>query len=73
MINLTNDEVLLIIDEMKIYLENLHYGDVCEEVWNCPSNHFDCNSDIEDVFMVQSIINKLLDNIRKEINNGRLR
>ena len=60
-LNLTNEESLLIFTDQSETLEGVHVGltDKCDSFSECPAKHFE-GMDIEDIFIRQSIMKKIM-------------
>ncbi len=60
MIDFTDDELNMVYEDQRSSLENVHAGDECNNLSICPNTHFGSNEDIEEIFMRQDIMKKIL-------------
>ena len=57
----SNDELNMIYHDQVDSLSNIHsHEGMCPYVAECPPEHFDSDEDIEDIFMRQDIVRKIL-------------
>jgi len=59
------DQLNMIFEDQKCALENIHKGEICLNLQNCPNTHFGCE-DIDEIELRQSIMRVILIDANKE-------